>query len=178
LTEGDCLDGGGNGGNNQNVKLWSCQNGNRNQHWKKISSGGGSYRLQKRNASGYSIDGGGNGSRRQNVKLWSNGSTNRNQHWIFEVVGQERVEQTQDVDLYVYPNPFNSELTVELPTDVESDAMTVQLLDITGKVVYERSQLVTGEVIYITEELPGGFYFLKWTDEKNQLFATRKVIKQ
>lgn len=173
-----CLDGGNGGGNGQNLYLWSCNNNNQNQHWKKVSVGGGAYRLEKRNASNYSIDGGSGGGNGQNTKLWSSNNNNQNQHWIFEVVGQVRVEQAQDIDLYVYPNPFSSQLTIELPNEVESDAMSVQLIDITGKVVYEKSQLTSEQMLYIREELPNGFYILRWSDEKSQMFATRKVIKQ
>lgn len=80
-----CIDGGGNGANKQAVKLWTCSDGNQNQHWKKIkiTSGTENYRLEKRNASGYSIDGGGGASQGQTVHLWGSNGGNVNQQWTF-----------------------------------------------------------------------------------------------
>ena len=173
-----CIDGGGGGANRQNLKLWTCSSNNQNQHWKKISVGGGAYRLEKRNANDYSIDGNGGGANRQNVYLWSNGNNNQNQQWVFEVVGSAKLEQDQEVELLIYPNPFSNNLTVELPTDIDSDIMMIQLMDITGKIVYQQAQLSTGQIIQISKDLPNGVYTLKWVDEKNQLFHTQKIIKQ
>ena len=84
-----CLDGGNGGANNQAVILFECSDSNHNQHWKKIKvgqkvNGLWTYRLQKRNASGYSIDGGNGGAREQELILYNSDSTNKNQQWIFK----------------------------------------------------------------------------------------------
>ncbi|WP_370977867.1 RICIN domain-containing protein [Agaribacterium sp. ZY112] len=78
-----CLDGRNGGANGQNVHLWSCNSENFNQHWLKVNLGGGNFRLQKRNAPGYSIDGGNGGDNLQNVYLWASDDDNQNQHWNF-----------------------------------------------------------------------------------------------
>lgn len=80
-----CLDGGNGGSNGQAVVLWTCNSSNQNQHWLKIKmvSGTELYRLQKRNAPGYSIDGQGGGARRQKLHLWGSNNNNTNQHWDF-----------------------------------------------------------------------------------------------
>ena len=76
---------GGNGGSiAQNVVLEQCQDANENQHWRKVSVGGGSFRLEKRNSPGFSIDGGNGGDNRQNVYMWASDNGNQNQHWTFE----------------------------------------------------------------------------------------------
>ena len=172
-----CIDGGNGASNRQNLKLWTCNSTNVNQQWEKIRVTGNTYRLAKRNTN-HSIDGKQGGANRQNVYLWSNNSTNQNQQWVFEIVGSTKIEQKQDVELLLYPNPFSNNLTVELPSDIDSDMMSVQLIDITGKIVYQREQLATGQIIQISKDLPGGIYTLKWLDEKNQLFTAKKVIKQ
>ncbi|MEO1337722.1 MAG: polysaccharide lyase family 7 protein, partial [Myxococcota bacterium] len=41
------------------------------------------YRMEKRNAPGFSIDGGNGGSRRQSIYLWDSNSNNINQQWNF-----------------------------------------------------------------------------------------------
>lgn len=80
-----CIDGGNGGENGQIVKLWTCNANNHNQHWLKVKvvSGTELYRLEKRNASGYSIDGQGGGALNQGLHLWSSSNTNQNQHWEF-----------------------------------------------------------------------------------------------
>lgn len=92
LNTNYCIDGSDNGSNGNNVKIYTCQQSNQNQQWKKINMGDGYYRLEKRNASGYSIDGnqkrvngntvyGGNGI---NIHMWGNSNSNHNQQWKFE----------------------------------------------------------------------------------------------
>ena len=173
-----CMDGNNGGGKRQNVYLYTCKENNQNQHWRKVWVAENTYRLEKRNASSYSLDGNNGGGNRQSAYLWTNGNTNENQHWVFTVVGTARMEQAQDVELLIYPNPFNSHFTIELPNDIDSDMMMVQLTDITGKIVYQKSQLATGQIIQISKDLPNGVYTLVWIDEKNQLFNAQKVIKQ
>lgn len=174
-----CLDGNHGGSNGQNLYLWTCNGNNRNQQWKKVSTGNGAYRLEKRNSPGYSIDGNHGGSNGQNTYLWSSNNNNANQQWIITEVGtQQKEEQTQDIEISVYPNPFSSTLTVELPANVDSDLMSIQLIDITGKVVYEKEKLSTGQIVQISNKLPSGVYALKWMDESRELFYTQKVVKQ
>ncbi len=193
-----CMDGGIGGGNGQNLYLWSCNSNNQNQQWKKIQLPNGSYRLEKRNAGNYSIDGNFAGANGQNTYLWSSNNNNGNQQWVFTVVGSTagkitdsgevlgsteatsaaELEQKEDVVVLVYPNPFSNNLTIELPGNVDSDMMMVQLMDMTGRMVYERKELSTGQIIQISGDLPTGIYALKWIDEKNQLFYTQKIIKQ
>ncbi|WP_370977929.1 discoidin domain-containing protein [Agaribacterium sp. ZY112] len=87
LNTNYCLDGGNGGANGQNVILWTCSDSNQNQHWRKVSVGADSYRLEKRNAAGFSIDGGNSGASGQNVYLWASNDNNQNQHWTFSNSG-------------------------------------------------------------------------------------------
>ncbi len=79
-ASGYALDGGSGGANNQNIKLWSSNTNNQNQHWEEISRGNGYYSYKKRNTN-FCLDGGSGGSNGQNLKLWTCSSSNQNQHW-------------------------------------------------------------------------------------------------
>ncbi len=78
-----CLDGGNGGARRQAVKLWTCGSTNHNQHWRKVSTANGSFRLEKRNAPGYSIDGNNGAGNRQYIYLWDSNDNNVNQQWVF-----------------------------------------------------------------------------------------------
>lgn len=78
-----CIAGGGGGSNGQSVKLWQCGTNNQNQHWRKVAITGDNYRLEKRNAPGFSIDGKASGANGQTLRLWANDNNNQNQHWQF-----------------------------------------------------------------------------------------------
>ena len=62
--------------------LYTCGDNNYNQHWKKIATSGGTYRLQKRNSPSYSLDGNNGGENGQAVYLWKSNSNNKNQQWF------------------------------------------------------------------------------------------------
>ena len=85
-----CLDGGRGGAAGQAVILFNCGDRNFNQHWKKVSTGGDSYRLEKRNSPAYSIDGNNGAGPLQGIYLWDSNSRNRNQQWQFFVDGSTR----------------------------------------------------------------------------------------
>src|ERR1035437_1136258 len=74
------MDGGNGGANGQSIILWTCDANNQNQQWQKISAGS-NFRLQRRNASGYSIDGGNGGANGQSIILWTCDANNQNQQW-------------------------------------------------------------------------------------------------
>jgi len=80
-----CWDGGRGGERLQAVTLQVCDEDNQDQHWRRIKmiSGTEIYRLEKRNAPGFSIDGNGGGARRQSLYLWNSNDNNQNQHWDF-----------------------------------------------------------------------------------------------
>lgn len=78
-----CLDGGDGGARGQAVILLQCDEGNQNQHWRKVSTGNNDYRLEKRNAPRFSIDGNNGSQREQGIYLWFSNSDNVNQQWTF-----------------------------------------------------------------------------------------------
>ena len=78
-----CLDGGNGGENFQPVILFSCGETNYNQHWRKLSAGGNSYRLEKRNAPTFAIDGNYGADDGQVIYLFDSNERNVNQQWEF-----------------------------------------------------------------------------------------------
>ena len=83
-----CIDGGGSSAVDRgNVFFYSCASDNRNQHWKKVSKGGGAYQLRKRSNENYALDGGNNGANRQNVAIWGSAAASHNLQWFITTVG-------------------------------------------------------------------------------------------
>lgn len=80
-----CLDGGSGGARLQPVTLEVCDSSNYDQHWNKVKvyTGTEIYRMEKRNAPGFSIDGNGGAAARQAIYLWNSNSNNVNQQWEF-----------------------------------------------------------------------------------------------
>jgi len=113
-----CLDGGNGGANSQNVYLWACATNNHNQHWLKVSVGQGNYRLEKRNAPGFSIDGNNGGENAQSIYLWESNNNNRNQHWSFNVVEEKENPTVNNTVLpaTIEAEAFDSQQGVEVET--------------------------------------------------------------
>ncbi len=78
----------------------------------------------------------------------------------------------------VYPNPFNSNLTAQLNSEMAESA-TLQVVDITGKLMNEESiQLTKGSNtinLCCMEKMPAGIYFLRITS--SQTNSVVKVVK-
>jgi|GEM_PF-2242367 len=86
-----CWDGGEGGARRQAVTLETCDSTNYDQHWAKVkvTSGTETYRIEKRNASGFSIDGNGGAAERQSIYLWNSNSDNVNQQWNLNNIESE-----------------------------------------------------------------------------------------
>ncbi|MEO1230793.1 MAG: polysaccharide lyase family 7 protein [Myxococcota bacterium] len=80
-----CMDGQNGGARRQAILLEPCSTNNHNQHWRKVKVFNGTeiYRLEKRNAPGFSIDGNGGAANQQGIYLWNSNSSNVNQQWDF-----------------------------------------------------------------------------------------------
>jgi len=74
-------DGQNGGADNQNVVAWETDSADYSQHWQKVSTGDGTYKLIKRDTPDYAIFGGNGGARRQNVRLFDSSSSNYGMQW-------------------------------------------------------------------------------------------------
>ncbi len=91
------------------------------------------------------------------------------QTWPLSVSGV----QGQSSSISAYPNPATDVLQVTISGVLGADA-SVQLMDVTGKVVYQ--QVVTQAKMELNiSELPSGMYLLKYQDEqRNELIKINK----
>ncbi|TLX78268.1 T9SS type A sorting domain-containing protein [Labilibacter sediminis] len=170
-----CIDGGNGGANGQNVKLVTCKSDDQNQHWKKVHVENDFYRLEKRNASGFSIAGGPGGANNQNVKLWSTGNYNQSQQWKFVSVSTTKSanlntitseETISNNSFSVYPNPANEFVTISINSE---NTVELNIYDSTGRKVFSRSNL-SSSISIPTSEIGGkGIYLVKINSEIKKL---------
>jgi hypothetical protein len=76
-------------------------------------------------------------------------------------------------ELQVYPNPFQSQLTVVLPT---AGPAQVELRDLTGRVVLARTFLPLDRQLKLPDTLASGVYLLEV--RQGEVVAVRRVKKQ
>lgn len=88
------------------------------------------------------------------------------------VVFQGIASNTADLNASVYPNPFNSALTVSLKDNTSS--AKVNVTDVTGKAVYTET-LTQKETILNLDNLQSGIYFLELSSNGQK--TVKKIIK-
>lgn len=82
---------------------------------------------------------------------------------------------TAEQNMNVYPNPFNEELIIE--SDYSSPTATIQLIDVTGKVMLSQNLSTINHTINLnTESIQAGIYFLQIIDNSTRI-QTKQVIK-
>ncbi len=162
-----CIDAGNGGSNGQSVKLWSCGAGNQNQHFKKVSVGNNRFRLEKRNASGFSIDGNNGGGNNQNVHIWSSNNNNGNQQWIITAIGTAskntqgfKSKNLDTSELIAVPNPASNVLNlkglgvgthlVRVVNSLGALVLSKELKSVEGKASINVSNLNVGIYVLIT----------------------------
>ena len=74
----------------------------------------------------------------------------------------------------IYPNPASEIITIE--TDGNSDSYQVEIISISGKLLYSQSLSNTNSTIDISD-LPSGLYLVKITGNKGNVYQER-IIKQ
>jgi 1,4-alpha-glucan branching enzyme len=79
-----------------------------------------------------------------------------------------------DAQIFVFPNPFNDQLTIILPLGAKK--ANVEIFDIAGRTVWNK-QVNGDEIIQMgNNELPNGLYFCR-IQQSGKVFST-KIIKQ
>jgi PKD repeat protein len=76
----------------------------------------------------------------------------------FKSAEAESIDPDIDVELTVYPNPSNSTFNFLLQTSGK-ESVTLQLFDISGRMVQQYQSLPPGEMITVGEDLEYGLYF-------------------
>ncbi len=100
-----------------------------------------------------------------------------NSHPIYNglchVVGIDEVIIKPQIN--IYPNPSNSELTVEF-TNSFSNNLTIEIYDINGKLELMKELNQLNKITINTHDLPAGVYFIT-LKENHKIIVTQKWIK-
>ncbi len=79
--------------------------------------------------------------------------------------------------VFVYPNPFDNELIVELSEDLLSlGEVSTKLMDLSGRIV-QTSSANDNKIFYNTVDLNAGVYFVI-VEQNGEVVRTQKLIKQ
>lgn len=84
---------------------------------------------------------------------------------------EEREKQSK---VELYPNPVNEKLHIDLNN---SDAETLSIIDLTGRVMLERQITDNRFNLQLPNNMPTGIYYVQFT-RKDESFFVRKLIKQ
>lgn len=87
-------------------------------------------------------------------------------------------EELLDNKIKVYPNPFNSEIHLKIPSNKLDAISKIKLVDITGKVILEEAFNSNIMSLKLDSTLSKGLYFLQILNFDNQIVYTQKVIKK
>jgi hypothetical protein len=111
-----------------------------------------------------------------NVRLVYEGQTGRGA----AATAGEQADPGAAADLLVYPNPSRGAFTVDLSLMREASSLSVQVLDVTGRVVLdERRDAAAGRQRFdlrLGSEVSAGLYLLRVRNEDGTLEMTRKVV--
>lgn len=83
-----------------------------------------------------------------------------------------------DDEIKVYPNPFNTELYLDVPSDKMSTISKIKLVDIMGKVIHEQKVISNLTSLKLNYNLSEGLYFIQILDSNSQVIYTHKLIKE
>jgi len=81
------------------------------------------------------------------------------------------IDEEWAIDLSVYPNPFESQFSIDLPIDVKS----IQVVGANGKVYYETGNKSKGVIIVNAYDFPSGVYYVRVESDND--ITSRKLIK-
>lgn len=83
-------------------------------------------------------------------------------------------------EVSVSPLPFNSSLDIRLPTLVNFDPLKISIYDITGKVVFQKTEAPLDGRIELNglDQLEAAFYFLRIESTFSNEVITKKIIKK
>lgn len=92
----------------------------------------------------------------------------------FKVNGNLAVENSSKSNLMVYPNPFDKEIHIKIPEEIEGN-YRVKIMDFTGRIIYQKNQNEKS-FIFNGSTLSKGLYILSIENEGNTI--VKKIIKK
>lgn len=84
------------------------------------------------------------------------------------------LEANDELPIRLHPVPFKDEMTITHAINAE---LKVQFMSVDGKIITDEISLSNGQSIN-TESMASGIYFVRITDQNNNIIATKKVIKR
>jgi len=81
------------------------------------------------------------------------------------------VGENIEIEANVYPNPFASQFTIELPTDIKS----IRIINSEGKVHYQSANKSKGIIIINAYDYTSGIYYLRIETENG--ITSRRLVK-
>jgi hypothetical protein len=107
----------------------------------------------------------------------SNGCKDQSQTKPFTLVGVNDVSSLSGVR--IFPNPHNGVFTIQCPADKPNGMITIEVRDISGKLVYQESLTAAGATIEKTIDLTSlssGAYILRIVSDKSS--STHSLIRK
>ncbi|WP_299314239.1 DUF5689 domain-containing protein [uncultured Aquimarina sp.] len=89
------------------------------------------------------------------------------------------VSELEDVSMAISPNPVINLLSINFDL-FETDEITISVTDITGKIIYKQTKIVSPETPAMQIDLqkyPKGFYMIKAEGLYSEFSTTQKIIK-
>ncbi len=82
-----------------------------------------------------------------------------------------------NTSIKLYPNPFDSEINIEIPTNVSTTISQIKLIDITGKTIQEKKNISNINTLQLSNKISKGLYLLQFLNENGLVVHSKKVIK-
>ena len=82
-------------------------------------------------------------------------------------------------EILISPVPFNNSLEIRLPSQLNFDPLNITIYDITGKVVYQKTEAALNGRIELSnlDQLQAAFYFLRIESSLSNEVITKKIMK-
>ncbi|WP_400075980.1 chondroitinase-B domain-containing protein [Winogradskyella sp. R77965] len=87
-------------------------------------------------------------------------------------------ENDLDFQVKLYPNPFSEELNILIPSNSIGTISKIRIIDITGKVIGETTDISLSTSFKFNQSLSSGLYFAQVLGTNQQVIFTEKVIKK
>ncbi|WP_299120980.1 chondroitinase-B domain-containing protein [uncultured Winogradskyella sp.] len=87
-------------------------------------------------------------------------------------------ENDLDFKVRLYPNPFSDELNILIPSSSIGNVSKIRLVDITGKVIEETTDIYQSTSFKFNQTLSSGLYFAQILGVNQQILSTEKVVKK
>ena len=96
----------------------------------------------------------------------------------FAGTSETGISEKENASVSIWPNPSQSVVNVSIGDDISSAAAVVQLCDIFGRKLDERSEVRAGEMVsFDVSDYAKGVYLIRIQTDDG-IFATRKVVRR